>query len=129
MIGKFITILLSCGQIEEGILEDWAEIDPTDNSIYAVISIKGNPSKKLRVKKFYIAAHQIDEDVIIDKKPIIVEDALVNVVKNKFNIQNVIKAKKNAEQEVVDEHYKKQEVSREYAESIYAQPSSMLKKK
>lgn len=125
MSEKIIRLMLSCGQIEEGVLENWEEVDPSDNTLWAVISIKGNPNKKLRIKKEYIAAYQIEEDVSLNKKPIQIE-AVTQKFRHPHNIRPFIKAKFIAEQNHIEEKHK--EVSEEYAEEIYAPTNAMLRR-
>lgn len=128
-MNKTVRLMLSCGQVEEGVLENWCEVDETDGSLWVVISIRGNPGKQLRINKQYIAAHQIEE--IIDKASIRVEQFVEKeTVKKKmpFNTNLITRAKVVAEQKLADEHDRKREVSREYAENVYANPNSMLKK-
>jgi len=128
-MSKTIRLMLSCGQVEEGVLENWDELDVTDMSHWVVISIRGNPNKKLRINKKYIAAHQIEE--IVDKAPIQVEQFVEKeTVKKKmpFNTNLITRAKVVAEKELAHDHDRKREVSQEYAENVYSDPSIMIKR-
>lgn len=118
MIGSFVTIILSCGKIEEGILEDWNAVDPTDNSFWVIIHHKNNPQLKMNINKVHIAGYQIKqiEETITVKKSV--------VEKMPSNTQKILQNKKNFEQAAVDDSLKKQEISEEYAKNVYgSQPS------
>jgi hypothetical protein len=132
MSEKIIRLMLSCGQVEEGVLENWCEVDETDGSLWVVISIKGNPKKKLKINRLYIAAHQIEESVDVNKIPLQVEQFSEREVQPRkklpFNTHPIPRTKEVAEQKIADEHCKKREISREYVENVYADPSSMLKR-
>lgn len=139
MNDKIIRLMLSCGQIEEGVLENWEEIDPTDNTLWAVISIKGNPQKKLRIKKEYIAAYQIEELPNLQEKSIKIEQAEciskknlgfnINAIRNKIYETNRARINGWQPNKAKDINQLKQEVANEYVESVYDPlPVSMLKK-
>lgn len=129
MSDTFIRIMLSSGHVEEGILENWGEVDEVDGSLWVVISIKGNSQKKLRINKKYIAAHQIEE--VVNKKSIQVDEFVEKgIVKTKmpFNTNLIIKSKAVAERRMEEEQNRKREVSKEYSDAVYSNSAAIFKK-
>jgi hypothetical protein len=91
--GDSIKILLSCGIVEEGIIEILNYVDDFDNESYIVLSHLSNPSKKLNIKKKFIAAYQIEESINIEaeRKVLIVDDLSLNepIVNHKLRIKKL----------------------------------------